>query len=306
MTLRIITTSSLISICYFTIGLQLAVVPLFVHLHLGFSPMVAGLAISVQYIATLISRPLAGRTADAAGAKRTTSCGLLVCGASGAGFALAALLRGSPGLGVLLASRLLLGFGESWVATGATIWGMGRVGVADTAEVISWAGIASYGALAAGAPLGLWLDNTWGTAAIGVASVVVSIVGIFGAFNIGGVPIIAGRASSFARVLRSVFPYGLCLTLGGIGYGTIASFVTLYFASRHWENAALALSCFGASFVFARLLFVRTIDEWGGFRVAIVSLSVECCGLLLLWLVLQRDFSTTRSAVRVYRVHGHR
>jgi MFS family permease len=286
LTLRIIATSALIAICYLTIGLQLAVVPRLVHLRLGYSPLVAGLVISAQYVATLLSRPLAGRMADQFGAKRTTCSGLMVCGASGVGFTLAAGLQGSASacIGVLLISRVLLGFGESWVATGATIWGMGRVGAGSTAQVISWAGIASYGALAAGAPISLWLENTFGVAAIGVASVVVSVIGFSAAMTIGGVPILSGDELRFGRVLRTVFPYGLALALGGIGFGTIATFTTLYYASRQWNNAGLALVLFGASFVAARLLFVGTIDKWGGFRVAIVSLAVESGGLLLLWL----------------------
>jgi hypothetical protein len=36
--LRIASTSVLIFVCYFTIGLQLAVVPGFVHLQLGYNP----------------------------------------------------------------------------------------------------------------------------------------------------------------------------------------------------------------------------------------------------------------------------
>ncbi len=285
-TLRIIATSLLICICYLTIGLQLAVVPPFVHLHLGYSPLVAGLAISAQYAATLLTRPLAGRTADKFGAKRTTCIGLLVCGAAGIGFTLTSFLQTSPSicLGVLILSRLFLGFGESWVATGAIVWGIGRVGAASTAQVISWAGIASYGALAAGAPLGLWLEHQFGLTAIGLVSVTVAGLGLLWALTIGAAPILAGDELPFGLVLRRIFPHGLSLTLAGIGFGTIASFITLYYASRNWHNAGLALGAFGACFVAARLLFVRTINIWGGFRVAIVSLAVQCGGLLLLWL----------------------
>src|SRR5207249_12299838 len=57
--------------CYFTIGLQLAVVPGFVHWQLGYNAVLAGLAISVQYVATLASRPLAGRMGDSVGAVLT-------------------------------------------------------------------------------------------------------------------------------------------------------------------------------------------------------------------------------------------
>ena len=44
-------------ICYLSIGLPLAVLPAFVHLQLGFHAALAGLVISIQYIATFLSRP---------------------------------------------------------------------------------------------------------------------------------------------------------------------------------------------------------------------------------------------------------
>src|SRR5260370_28810297 len=60
--------------------------------------------------------------------------------------------------------------------------------------------------------------------------------------------------------------------------------MTLYYATRHWQNPGLSLSLFGVAFVSARLLFASTITKWGGYRVAIVSLAFECAGLILLWL----------------------
>src|SRR5437764_8835963 len=95
-TLRIISTSVLIFACYFTIGLQLAVVPGFVHLQLGYNAVLAGLAISVQYVAALLSRPIAGRMSDSVGAKRTTCSGLLVCAASGLFFLWSSSLKNDP------------------------------------------------------------------------------------------------------------------------------------------------------------------------------------------------------------------
>ena len=95
-TLRIIATSVFIFVCYCTIGLQLAVVPGFVHLHLGYHAVVAGLAISAQYVATLSSRPIAGRMGDSVGAKHTTCSGLLVGATSGLVLVVSACLQGYP------------------------------------------------------------------------------------------------------------------------------------------------------------------------------------------------------------------
>ncbi len=58
-TLQIIPVVFFTFICYLTIGIPLAVLPGYVHDDLGFSAIVAGAAISVQYLATLASRALA-------------------------------------------------------------------------------------------------------------------------------------------------------------------------------------------------------------------------------------------------------
>jgi predicted MFS family arabinose efflux permease len=73
------------------------------------------------------------------------------------------------------------------------------------------------------------------------------------------------------------------LALGGIGYSILATFITLFYASRHWSGAALCLTAFGGGFILARLLFIDTIDRYGGFNMGMVCLSVESVGMVLLW-----------------------
>src|SRR5438270_12260721 len=70
-TIRIIHTSLFSFFCYLTIGILLAVVRGLVHLHLGLSALWAGLAVSSQYVATLVTRPTAGRMTDVLGPKTT-------------------------------------------------------------------------------------------------------------------------------------------------------------------------------------------------------------------------------------------
>jgi MFS family permease len=282
---RIISTAALIFSCYFVIGLQLSVVPGFVHVRLGYSALLAGLSISVQYLATLAVRPIAGRMGDTIGAKRTTSTGLLVSCLSGLLFALCSLLAAIPwaSLSLLVLARLTLGFGESWVATGGTLWGISRLGAGYEARVISWAGIAAYGAIATGAPVGVWLERGYGAGAIGLVSVLVALAAFLWSTVIPAVKTQAGELLPFSQVLKTVLPDGMGLALAGIGFGTIAAFISLYYANRDWHNAGLSLSFFGVSFVTARLLFADTINRFGGYKVAIVSLVVETSGLLLLW-----------------------
>jgi MFS family permease len=285
-TLRILPTSLQIFLCYFAIGLPMAVLPSVVHLQLHFNTVLAGLAVSAQYVATVLSRPQAGRMADSAGARRTVLSGLLTCGLSGVVLFAAGLFGGFPlaCLAVIFVSRLILGWGESWLATGSCLWGIGRVGQEHTARVISWSGICSYGGIAIGAPLGVWIDHAWGLSGVGLVSVAVSCLGLVTAWPIGEVAVPEGEPMAFRGVLRRVFPHGMSLALASTGFGTIASFMVLFYAHRHWPDAALALTSFGGAFILARLLFAHSIDHWGGFRVAIVCLVVEIGGLLVLWL----------------------
>jgi predicted MFS family arabinose efflux permease len=89
---------------------------------------------------------------------------------------------------------------------------------------------------------------------------------------------------AFWSVFGRVAPYGLGLTLSSIGYGTLTTFITLYYVSRGWEGAAWCLTVFGICFIVARLFFINAITRFGGFRSAIVCMSVETLGLVLLWL----------------------
>jgi hypothetical protein len=52
---------SLTFLGYFTIGLSLATLPIFIHQTLGFNTIIAGLVISVQYVATFLLRGYAGK-----------------------------------------------------------------------------------------------------------------------------------------------------------------------------------------------------------------------------------------------------
>lgn len=299
------TTAQVVAIVIFTfigylnIGIPLAVLPSYVHNDLGFSAVVAGLVISVQYLATLLSRPTASRIIDNLGSKRAVMWGLAGCGLSGVFMLACHFLTPWPWLSLacLLVGRLVLGSAESLVGSGSIGWGIGRVGSQNTAKVISWNGIASYGALAIGAPLGVLMAKSLGLWSIGASIILLGVLGLLLAWPKRAAPVVAGVRLPFMRVLGKVFPHGSGLALGSIGFGTIATFITLFYASRDWPNAALTLSLFGASFICARLLFGNLINRICGFRVAIACLSIETLGLLMLWLASSAEMALAGAAL---------
>lgn len=284
LTLRIVQIVCFTFLAYLVIGMQLAVLPPFVHDNLGMGAVIAGLVISTQYVATLLSRGFAGRTSDTAGPKRAAWIGLLACAASGLLMIAAALLSAWPvaSLGTMLVARLALGMGESCVATGCIMWGIGRVGSEHTAKVISWNGIATYGALAVGAPLGVVLVSMGGFIMIGVSGVALMLLALLLAWRRAPVHVEAGERLPMHHVFGRVAPYGMGLALGSVGFGVIATFITLYYASQGWVGAAPTLSAFGVCFVGVRLVLGWTIAHFGGYRVALCSLVIEAMGLMVL------------------------
>ena len=105
---------------YLSVGLPLPVLPLFVRDKLGFSNLIVGIVIGIQFLATVLTRSYAGRVIDNLGGKRSALQGAIVCGFAGLLYFIAAMPRLSPtaSLATLLIARLIAGVGEGQFVTG--------------------------------------------------------------------------------------------------------------------------------------------------------------------------------------------
>jgi predicted MFS family arabinose efflux permease len=176
------------------------------------------------------------------------------------------------------------GFAEGTLGASPINWAILIVGDEHTGKIISYNGIASYGALAVGASLGVIIDQIAGLPAIGI---LITLIGLTGWAIARRRPAIKSKAvgirEPFLKVFRIVTPYGATLAIGGLGFGSISTFITLYYASNTWSGAVYCLSVFSIMFILGRIAFESAIDKYGGMRTAIACLSVEALGLLVIW-----------------------
>ncbi len=280
-TITLLPFTLLMFLGYAAVGLPIGTLPLEVHA-LGYGTATVGAVMGLAPGTTLLARQLAGVLAERRGPKAVVLAGLVVAALSGVAYLLSTGLPPGPALAVLLVGRVVLGLGDSLFTTALTAWVVTRVGPGHAGRALSWNGIAMYGAVAVGAPLGAGLGSLGGFAAVAVAVAVLPLAAGIVCLALPGLPATAARRSSMTHVLGAIWPPGLGIVLASGGFGTIAAFLALHYAERGWSGAGLALSAFGGVYIVSRVLFAGVPDRIGGIRVAIVCLVVESAGLALI------------------------
>ena len=270
---------------YLAVGLPLPVIPMFVHDRLGFSNLIVGLVIGIQFLATVLTRGYAGRLTDHLGGKRSALQGAAVCALGGLLYLVAAMpeLSQTISLAIIVAGRLAAGFGESQFVTGCVSWSIASVGPQRAGMSMSWTGIAMFAALAIGAPVGMALYQTYGLEAAMVACIVAPLIAAVIAFGEVSYTSPAGLRLPFLSVIGQIWREGLGLMLQGVGLSGLTAFASLYFAARNWNHAGLVMTAFGIGFIFVRIVLGSLPDRMSGYRVALWSLAVEAIGQAMLW-----------------------
>jgi MFS family permease len=268
-------------------GMALPVIPRHVHDTLGQGTVMVGVVMGSQYLSSFFGRAWAGGMTDGRGPKAAALVGLAAaCGVGVLYLASVPLVDGSPRLALtlVLAARLLSGITESFIITSTMAWGLMRVGPAHAGKVFGWMGVALFGGLAAGAPLGTWIYGHFAFAGVALAVLLAALAGLAATSLFTGVRPSGLPRPPFAHVVGAVKLPGLGLTLCSMGYAMIIAFAVLLFAQRGWDGGALALSCMGLGFILGRLLFGHLPDQVGGARVALFCVLAEAVGLTLIWL----------------------
>ncbi|CAO3429202.1 arabinose transporter [Azospirillum endophyticum] len=270
---------------YLAVGLPLPVLPLFIHDKLGFSTLAVGLAIGIQFLATVLTRGYAGRLTDQHGGKRSALQGAAISALAGLLYLVASLPGISLGIGlaIIVAGRLAAGLGESQFVTGCVSWSIASVGPQRAGMSMSWTGIAMFAALAIGSPVGMLLYQNYGLEAAMAACIVAPLASIAIASRRTSYASPVGPRLPFHKVISQIWREGVGLMLQGVGLSGLTAFASLYFAARHWDSAGLVMTAFGVGFIVVRVAFGSLPDRTGGYRVALWSLVIEAAGQGMIW-----------------------
>lgn len=286
LTKTLITIFAIIFLEFLIMGISLGIIPSYVHQTLGFNNLVVGSVIGIQYVATLLSRHFAGKMSDVKGGKKSVMLGLLLSSVSGILCLISYLSVSIPNLSLasLLLGRIFLGVGESYLVIGIFAWGFILAGQKNVGKVMVWNGMGMYGGMACGAPLGILLSSTFSLTAAFSAIIIFPIISYLAVMLLRNVPIPSNVARlPFYKAVHLVWQSGTGLALASIGFGGIASFITLYLSQNSWEGSSLALTAFGAGYIVMRIFFAHFPDKFGGARVAMACLLIEIIGQILIW-----------------------
>ena len=271
--------AALFSVTFLTmlsVGSTLPIMPRYVQGPIGAGDISVGIVTGAFAITGLASRPLAGTFADSRGRRPVVIFGALVMAIASALYFVPA---GVPGL---IVARLLLGAGEGMVYTAGAAWIVDIAQVERRGRIIGLYGLAIWGGLSFGAPIGELLlragsyELVWAfavTSPLLAASIASRLSRPRQAFRVPG----AVRGSLWAR---ESFAPGASLALATFGYAALAGFVVLHLDERGVGRGAEVFTAFALSVVAARLLAGNLPDRLGAARCAAGAAAIEAAGLV--------------------------
>jgi len=301
--------AGILFVAIISLGLSLAILPLYVNKIAGYSAFYVGLVIATESVATLFSRALAGRYSDNHGPRKGMTLGLslTVCAGLICWLTFVFLPPSHLAYLVILLSRILMGLGESLIFTCSGTWPIGLVGKAHAGKIMSWVGIAMFLGLAIGNFAGTW---SYSHSGLNISALVMTLLPLPGFIVVMVVkPVFVSPSVnhvSLGYAVKRVWKAGSGFSLANIGYASITGFLVLLFMQNNWgEQAAIAISLFGVGYVLSRLTFGWKADSFG-LGMTIFSLCVEAAGLLLIsiaftpWMAMLGSFLTGFGLSMVY------
>jgi MFS family permease len=259
---------------FFTFGIVVLAVPLYVRDELGRSDLGVGLAIGAASIGAIVAGPVAGRLADRHGRRVVLFTAVAVMLA---GYLLLAL---EPGFGVVIGIRLVAGAGESAFVVAAFTIATDLAPAAQRGEAVSLITVGSYLGLAVGPIVG---DIAIGDGRFALAWMIAAAAVVVAAASAHAVgetrPAEDEQAPRGWLPPRSALLPGLVLLLALLGFGGFSAFAALHAREVGLSRPGLVFFVFAAVVVLVRLLGRTLPDRLGARVTASGACAAVACGL---------------------------
>ncbi|MCC7498938.1 MAG: MFS transporter [Bryobacterales bacterium] len=257
------------------IGAVLPALAPHIRFQLGGSDQTVGLVIGIFSFVALAARVISGPLADHKGRRIALLAGLLSCAASGASYLLPLGISGA------FLGRILQGFGEACLYTGAAAWVIEIAGVDRSAESLGYLSAGIWGGISVGPVVGEWLGTFERAAVLQLAAALLAaalLVRIPEAYKPAPRP---GRQQWIPRPV--VLP-GIAIGFVNVHYPVIAGFLILHL-SRFHKAGPLAFSAYALMILTSRFFLGSLPDRinpaitfYGGIAAMAVGLVVLARG----------------------------
>jgi MFS family permease len=209
---------------------------------LGASDQSVGLVIGIFSFVALAGRLISGPLADRRGRKFAFLTGLASCALAG----LAYLLPfGLPGA---YCGRVLQGFGEACLYTGAAAWAVELAGIERSGQTLGYLSSGIWGGISAGPVVGQWLGSFGRAAAMQTIAASVAF-GVLLLIPEDYRPVPHAPRKPILR--KSLFMPGIAIGLVNVLYPVVTGFLVLHLAS-HGNSGRAAFTAFAILVLVSR------------------------------------------------------
>lgn len=238
---------------------------------LGGSDQTVGFVIGTFSFVALISRFISGPLADRRGRKVAFLMGLFSCALAGLAYLL------PWGLTSAYLGRVLQGFGEACLYTGAAAWVVEAGGIHRSSQALGYLSSGIWGGISAGPVVGQWLGSFERAA---VMQVVAACVALLVLSRVPETYQPASHARKRVWIPTALIPPGIAIGFVNVHYPVVTGFLILHLA-RHGGAGPVAFSAYALVILLSRFFLGGLPDRIHPRITFFGGLSIMAAGLLL-------------------------
>ncbi len=263
---------------YLSIGVVIAVLPVYVKGTLGGSDVTVGIVLGAVPVGMLLTRPLAGRVIDRRGPRSVIVVALLAATVAGALYPLAGSSL------TLLPARVLHGAAEACVYTGGLVWVIGMVAPERRGRAIGLYGLCVWSGFTIGPPLGQVAHELGGFNAVWALAAVPPAIGALVVSRLPAPPEPPAHEGRRQLLPAGAVKPGIGGGLAGIGIAAINGFVVLLCIDRGFgqTSGAIAIALFAFATLVGRLVAGGLPDRLGPRRTMVIAVALGGSGQALI------------------------